>query len=448
MMREIEGVRGSVLWRGEPGYEEVRLSGVWNGRKPDRYPAVIVRAADEDDVASAVRFAARNGLKVRARSGGHSWSASFLRDDAMLIDLGAFEQIEVDASARRVKAGPAVRGRALQDAMGKEQLFFPTGHCSSVGLGGFLLQGGLGWNGPALGLANRSVLAVELVTADGRLITASATENQDYFWAARGSGSGFFGIVTRFHLEAHPLLPMLASQYLFRREEVEDALRWCTGLAATLDRRLEINAIAMPGLGQMMPEAFLMINLMSYTESAEVGRALLGEIDESDRVLERALVRVVAQPSSVAAMYDSLDNVYVKGFRFIADNMYTSAPQSDVLTALLDTISDIPTPPSHVLWFPWPADAPGAQDAISVLGTNYIALYGASPDPADDERTSAWVTEHMRRTEHLSEGMQLGDENLLNRPGARILAGDAEARLEQLRGRHDPDQRFLSYLRG
>jgi hypothetical protein len=408
---------------------------------------VIIQASDQDEVAAAVRYAGANELQVKARSGGHSWTSSFLREGAMLIDLGALDDLRIeDENAGLISVGPAMKGNDLQEQLGAHGLFFPTGHCSTVGIGGFLLQGGFGWNGPALGLANRSVLAVDVVTADGRQITANVTENPDYFWAARGAGSGFFGIVTRFHLQAHARPDLHASQYIFRREDVEDLLRWGLAVGPTLEPELEMNVIAMPGIEHMVPAGFAMLNLMAYGDTAERSRELLEQIAAAD-VIDRAIVARVAEPSTVAQMQAGLDNIYVEGWRFTSDNMCTNASGEELVAAMSGMLADIPTPTSHLLWLPWPASAPGSGDAISILGTSYVALYGASPDPGDDDRVRDWVTGHFRATEHLSEGMQLGDENLLGRPGARILKGDAEDRLERLRAQHDPEGRFLSFFR-
>lgn len=447
-MSKIEGLKGEVLWRGDAGYEEARVGTVWNGRKPDRYPSLIVRVADADDVATAIRYAAANGLAVRARSGGHNWNASSLRDGAMLLDLDRLTDVTIDTATRKVGVGPAIRGNVLQQILYDKGLFFPTGHCPTVAMGGFLLQGGLGWQMRKFGLANNLVLAVDVVTATGEQITASPEENQDYYWAARGSHAGFFGIITRFHVQAQPRPEIHASTYLFTKEDTERVLRWAVPMSASMDPHIEISGIGMPALAHMGPPgSFFTMMFAAFTDTAEQGIALLREIDGADAVLDSALVREVAQPTSIQAMYEGMANVYVEGFRFNVDNMFTSAPDDDVISALLDIMSDIPTPMSHVLWSPFPADVPGKDTQISILGNHYIALYGSSADPADDESTRRWSTEHMRATENISDGMQLGDENLLNRPYARILAGDAEQRLEELRAQYDPDSRFLGYLK-
>ena len=134
-----------ILRRGDDGYEALRRRG-HNALKPDRFPDVIVRPESEAAVVEAVRLARASGLRVKARSGGHSWTASSVRD-GMLIDLEALDEIIVDPVARTATVQPGVKGDDLGAALRGHGLFFPGGHCPTVCVGGYLLQGGFGWNG-------------------------------------------------------------------------------------------------------------------------------------------------------------------------------------------------------------------------------------------------------------------------------------------------------------
>ena len=144
-----------ILRRGDDGYEELRRRG-HNALKPERYPELIVRPETEAEVVEAVRLARAEGLKVKARSGGHSWTASSVRD-GMLIDLEALDEIIVDPDARTATVQPGVKGDDLGAALRAHGLFFPGGHCPTVCVGGYLLQGGFGWNGRLHGPACASV---------------------------------------------------------------------------------------------------------------------------------------------------------------------------------------------------------------------------------------------------------------------------------------------------
>ena len=139
------------------------------------------------------------------RAGGHSWAAWSVRDDALLIDLAGMREMTYDPGTGIATASPAVKGGAeLVPFLTSHGRAFPGGHCPSVGIGGFLLQGGQGWNSRKYGWACENVAAIDVVTADGELIRADEEQNSDLLWAARGAGPGFFGVVTRFHLRTYP----------------------------------------------------------------------------------------------------------------------------------------------------------------------------------------------------------------------------------------------------
>src|SRR5262249_28109194 len=149
-----------ALVRGEAGYEDARRAAMWNARVPDRFPALVVQARTDDDVIEAVKRARRDGLQIGARSGGHSWAGNHVRDGGMLLDLSRLDSVVVDKAAMRAVVGPGKAGHELVAELQRDGLFFPVGHCRGVKLGGYLLQGGFGWNGRALGMACENVLAI------------------------------------------------------------------------------------------------------------------------------------------------------------------------------------------------------------------------------------------------------------------------------------------------
>ena len=188
-------------------------------------------ARDEQDVVAGVRLARERGLKVSVRAGGHSWAVWSVRDDALLIDLGLMQELGYDPATGIATASPAIKGGAeLTPFLTAQGRAFPGGHCPSVGIGGFLLQGGQGWNSRNVGWACEHIAAIDVVTADGELIRADEDRNSDLLWAARGAGPGFFGVVTRFHLRTQPLArAMTQDTWTFELDDLEPLLR--------LDRR-------------------------------------------------------------------------------------------------------------------------------------------------------------------------------------------------------------------
>lgn len=139
-----------IIWKDSAdaaAYEDARVGRVFNHRRPERFPLAIVKATSEKDIISAVKLSAKHNCRVAVRSGGHSWAAWSVRDNSILIDLGNYKEVEVDAESRIAYVSPSMTGRELNTALIKDHgLMFPGGHCPDVGLGGFLLQGGMGWN--------------------------------------------------------------------------------------------------------------------------------------------------------------------------------------------------------------------------------------------------------------------------------------------------------------
>ena len=197
------GFQGQIAGPGEDGYDEGRL--LWNGMF-DRRPSLVARCASADDVARAITFARAHELLVAVRGGGHSVAGYSACDGGIVIDLSLMQAVQVDADARlaRVQAGAtwAVVDRATQ----QYGLAAPGGVVSTTGVAGLTLGGGYGWLRRKYGLSCDNVRSAEVVTVNGRRLTASATENPDLFWGLRGGG-GNFGIVTSFEFELHPIGP-------------------------------------------------------------------------------------------------------------------------------------------------------------------------------------------------------------------------------------------------
>lgn len=223
------GLRGTVLTPGQADYEEVRR--IWNAMI-DRRPGLIVRCAGAADVMRAVRFARDHGLLVSVRGGGHNIAGNALCDGGMLIDLSPVRFVHVDPAGRTARVGP---GALLGDLDRETQAFglaVPTGINSTTGVAGLTLGGGFGWLTRKHGLTVDNLLAVDIVTADGRFLRSSEEENADLFWGVRGGG-GNFGVVTAFTFRLHPVGPqVLAGLIVHPFDKAGDLLRRFRDLAA------------------------------------------------------------------------------------------------------------------------------------------------------------------------------------------------------------------------
>ena len=200
-------LRGRVVTADDGDYDAVRAQCVWNGHI-DRRPWVITQVRSADDVAAAVRFARACGRDLAVRGGGHNFSGACIADDAVMIDLGALCDISVDPAAKTVRCGGGTRWSQLDAATQEHALAAPGGFISHTGVAGLTLGGGMGWLSRKAGLSCDNLLSVELVTAEGAIVRASAQENPELFWAVRGGG-GNFGVVTEFEFRLHQVGPMV-----------------------------------------------------------------------------------------------------------------------------------------------------------------------------------------------------------------------------------------------
>jgi len=212
--------RGRVFEPTDAGYNEARQ--IWNA-SINKHPRLIARCAGVADVIAAVTFARANNLLTAIRGGGHNVGGRALCDDGLVIDLSRMKSVLVDPAKRRVR----VQGGATLGDMDAETHVFglavPAGIVPKTGIGGLTLGGGVGWLIRKYGMTIDNLLSAQVVTADGRVVTASASENDDLFWALRGGG-GNFGVVTSFEFQAHPVSTVLGGLLLYPRAMAFDVI--------------------------------------------------------------------------------------------------------------------------------------------------------------------------------------------------------------------------------
>ncbi|MGH8066611.1 MAG: FAD-binding oxidoreductase, partial [Candidatus Entotheonellia bacterium] len=214
-------LRGSLLRAGDAGYDAART--IWNAMI-DRRPALIARCAGAADVIAVVQFARAHDLLVSMRGGGHNIAGKAVCDGGLMIDLSRLKSIRVDPVARTVRAEPGVLGGELDRETQAFGLATPVGTVSTTGIAGLTLGGGQSWLSSKYGLAIDNLLSVDIVTADGVLRTASATQHEDLFWAIRGAGHNF-GVVTSFEYRLHPVGPVLGGMVFHPFDRATEVLR-------------------------------------------------------------------------------------------------------------------------------------------------------------------------------------------------------------------------------
>jgi FAD/FMN-containing dehydrogenase len=445
-----EAVEGHVYWRGDPAYEATRGGNAYRANKPKRFPQVIVQPSTDQDVIAAVKFAGQHGLKVTTRSGGHSWSSAHIRDDCLLIDMSRMQTVEIDARASTLWTSPGVIGSVINAQLKPHNLIVPTAHHPSPGIGGFCMNGGFGWNSRLWGNGARHVLAIDVVTAEGKLIRADANQNQDYWWAARGGGAGFFGVITRMQLQARPLPKVWkGSAYGFDDAEgvFDELMTWACNVVPRIPPYMEFvmsSTANSRDTGAAVKTRISVAALVLADDEALADAAL--DILRTCPVIDKANFKVEKAPTTLEERYQSGFKADPAGYRFAADNFYTEAPTEKLVPRLRKVFLELPTPHTHTFWFAWGPTKPFPTDmALSMQGPIYVGTYTLWTDPAQDEAMEAWPPARMKELDDLSMGAQMNDENMLHHP-QRYLSPEAYTKLEKLRAKYDPNGRFEGFL--
>lgn len=445
----IDEFGGNSVWKDQAGYEDARRSAVWVQNMPPRYPALIVYPKNEADVCAAVKFAAKHALKVAPKSGGHSWAATYLQQDTMLLDLGSWQQITVDAADKTAWVQPSAKSGAATAALKPHGLAFPTGHNADVSLGGFLLCGGFGRNCRNWDVGCRSILELECVTADGKLIRANETENADYYWAARGAGPGFFGVVTKLKLRVFDLPKVIRQRiYVYDMADFDAVMRWSMQVMPKLPSYIEPMVFrrrfneTTGGWG----DDNLLIVAVAMTDTAELAEAGFAPL-ETCPARSRAKNVIVNNNASLEQFFERNEGSDPKGLRYSVDGMWSDADPDKLVPALRQMYENLPTPRSFIYYAMWGPNKPDWPDmAMSIQAPVYIAAHALWDNAADDARMHEWASGSMRKLEAFSRGSKLNDDATVRRP-SKYFSDAATAKLKALTAKHDPQGVFRSFLK-
>ncbi|WP_437957130.1 FAD-binding oxidoreductase [Sorangium sp. So ce119] len=272
---------GRVVLPGDTGYDDARE--VYNARF-SRRPSAIVFCQDAQDVANAVRWAAARDAEIRARSGRHCYEGFSVVDAGLVIDVSDLRGVRVDRERGVAVVGAGADLITVYDALGQVGVTLPAGSCPTVGIAGLTLGGGFGLLSRALGLTCDSLLAVEMVTADGEVIRADERENQDLLWACQGGGGGNFGVVTSFTFKTHPVSEVSIFRISWPWGELTSVLEAWQAFAPFTDERLT---------------CILKLTARSAGEISCVGQ-MLGTGEELYRTIQPLLSMRAAVPTSVS----------------------------------------------------------------------------------------------------------------------------------------------------
>jgi len=438
-----ETVHGQVLAPGDDGYTEAAR--IWNGSYDGRRPALVVRCSGVADVIAAVGFARSNHLALAVRGGGHSVAGFSTSDGGVVIDLSPMRGVRIDREAMTASVGGGATWADVDHETQVHGLATTGGLVSTTGVGGFTLGGGIGWLMRKLGLACDNLVGADVVTADGRLVHASETENPDLLWGLRGGG-GNFGIVTQLELRVHPVGPMVyAGPIFYPASASRDLLRAFRSWAD--DAPDEITALVNLTTAPPLPvipadwHGKKVAALVAVSTVPDDGAALVRELRDVAEPIADLL-----GPMPYQAMQTLLDPLWPKGIHayFKATNL--SRLDDDLIDRLCATHLAAPGPQCElhvhqmggaVARVAEGATAFGERDMPFVLN----AVTGWH-DAADGEAHRKWARDAIRTAADASTGRAyvnfLGD-----RDAARTSYGEETyARLVALKTVYDPSNLF------
>lgn len=432
LFREFDGsaISGTVIGGEHSDYE--RLRRVWNGLS-DRRPAAIVRAGNEADVQRVVHVAAEHGTRLAIRGGGHSLPGLSTCDDGIVLDLSRMNRVAVDPIGRVAEVeGGALLGQ-LDAAGSASGLVTPAGVVSHTGIAGLTLGGGMGWLSRRFGLTIDNLLSADVVTADGRLVSASPDHEPELFWGLRGGG-GNFGVVTKFRFRMHPLGSVLVGRWDYPPEAIATVLRGYRDLVAHAPRELA--------------SAFFMtrsnLTLTAFWSSS-------GEASETTvrafGMLGRPLSGLVGGQTFLE-LQSRGDVHYAWGRRYYAKGGFLGGLEDRVIDYLADAIAGAPTPDSELYCIQLGgAIADVEEDATAYSGRNAAFYWIAEPvwdDPRDDVRCLAWGRSTAQGLAAMSQaGNYVNEQADVGKEVAYHAYGAAKyERLARLKARFDPSNLF------
>ena len=340
-----ESLQGSLILPGAEEYDTARQ--LWNGMI-DRRPALIVRCVSSNDVVAGVQFARSHGLVLAVRGGGHSMAGASMCDGGLVLDLSPMKAIQVDPDARTARAEAGVLLGELDAATQEHGLAVPAGQISHTGIAGLTLGGGTGWLMRKYGLTIDHLLAVEIVTADGRTLRASESEHQELFWGVRGGG-GNFGVVTAFEYSLVPVGPLvLAGPLMYTLDKADAVLRhWSAFMADAPDELMSFAVLL-----TVPPHAPFPEHLWGHQVLA-VDTCFAGSIDEGMQVVQPLrdfgdpdLDMIGPMPFTVRQ--SSLDGTAVPGLHYYEKGHFLREIDGGI-PAMLAAYPNVPSPRTHVI---------------------------------------------------------------------------------------------------
>jgi FAD/FMN-containing dehydrogenase len=431
-------LRGVHLLSGDDGYDAARK--IYNAMI-DHRPLIIARCAGVADVVHAVNFARDNGLLVSVRGGGHNVSGNAVCDGGLMIDLSPMKSVRVDPNSKTARAEPGVTWGEFDRETQAFGLATTGGLISTTGIAGLTLGGGLGWLMGNHGLACDNLISVDVVTADGRMLTASASRNDDLFWGLRGGG-GNFGIATSFEFRLHPVEPMLGGILIHPLDKAVEIIKFYDDFTRTSPDELGtlLGFVTSPE-GQRVMAIFV-----CYNGAVEEGERILKPLREFGPPLADTI-----GPMPYVQVQRMLDDGFPAGRQNYWKSNFLKRLDPEAIQVIVGHVAKAPSPYSAVAI----EQFSGAVNRVGINETAFnhrnarynLLIVGIWLDPAAKAQNVKWVRELWDAMEPYSSGgvyvNYLGQEADEGAERVKSAYGrEKYARLVALKEKYDPTNLF------
>jgi hypothetical protein len=441
----VASMRGPVVQPDDPAYDEVRS--LYNGMI-DKWPRLIARCLDVADVISAVKFGRDHGLLVAIRGGGHNGPGLGSCDDGLVIDLSPMKSVRVDPTNRTVRVDAGCTSGDVDHATHAFGLAVPFGIVSTTGVAGLTLGGGTGYLTRKYGLTIDNLLEVDIVLADGQLVTVSRSEHPDLFWALRGGG-GNFGVVTSFLFQAHPVDTVYAGPIFWEATHASAIMRAYRDFLPTAPEELGafVGLKTVPSIDPFPRDYWgrrACAVISSYNGSAEEGEKLMARLLES---LPPPIFNWMGE-MPFPAMQALFDPFFPKGLQWYWKGDFVKSLSDEAIDIHIAQAANAPSELSLMHLYPIdgavhrvPKDAT-AWNTRDAMWSMVIAGIDADPKQAEALKTwgrAYWTAIHPFNLEGAYVNFMMDDE-LQGRIQATY--GDNYKRLASVKAKYDPKNFF------
>ena len=445
---QIDGLRGQihgeVILPGDASYDDART--LYNAMI-DKRPALVVRCVDAADVIAAVRFARSSGVEVAVRGGGHNVSGNAMADGGLTIDLSRINNVRVDPARRTARVGGGALWRDVDHATHAFGLATPTGIIGTTGVGGLTLGGGFGHLSRSLGLSCDNLLSADVVTASGELVTASAEEHPDLFWALRGGG-GNFGVVTSFEFRLHPVSTVLAGPIFYDVRHTEHLLRTFRDFMRDVPDEMS----AFFSFHQGPPAPFIPEHL-HFVPMTTIMVCYNGPVEQGEQILRPlreaapALVDLVG-PMPVPALNTMFDPIYAPGLQHYWKADYIKSLTDEMIPIHAEHGPNVPSLQSTMHLYPQTGAIQRVgkdETAYSYRDVEYVHnIVAIDADPANMPRNMAWMQAYWQALHpYTSDGayvnFMMADEG---QERVRATYRDNYDKLARIKREYDPENLF------